>query len=65
VFQKRVLKKYLGPTELTWEWRRLRNEDIHSSTNIFREMKSIRMRRAGNGAHMRKREGHQGFGGDT
>jgi len=26
-------------------------------------MKSIKMRRAGNGAQMRKREVHQGFGG--
>jgi hypothetical protein len=58
VFQNRVLRKYLGLKELTGDWRRLRNEDIydlHSSTNIFREMKSIRMRWAGNRAHMGKR----------
>jgi hypothetical protein len=69
-FQNRVLRKISGPKrdELTGDWRRLRNEDLYdlySSTNIFREMKSIQMRRAGNGAHMRKREVHQGFGGDT
>jgi hypothetical protein len=60
VFQNRVLRKIFGPKrdELTGDWGRLRNDDLydlHSSTNIFREMKSIRMRWAGNGAHMGKR----------
>jgi len=42
--------------EVTGEWRRLHNElnDLYSSPNIVRVIKSRRMRRAGHVAHMGK-----------
>jgi hypothetical protein len=50
--------------EATGEWRRLRNEelnDLYSSPNIIRAIKSIRMRWAGHVAGMGKRAVHTGF----
>jgi len=49
VFENRVLKKTFGPKsdEVTWEWRKLHNEEINdlcSSTNIVRVIKSRRIR---------------------
>jgi hypothetical protein len=51
VFENRVLRIILvfGPRrdEVTGEWRKLHNEelnDLYSSPNIFRVIKSIRMR---------------------
>jgi hypothetical protein len=49
VFENRVLRRIFGPKrdEVTGEWRKLHNEELHdlySSPNIVRVIKSIRMR---------------------
>jgi hypothetical protein len=48
VFEKRVLRTIFGPKvgEVTGEWRKLHNElnDLYSSPNIARVIKSRRMR---------------------
>jgi hypothetical protein len=66
VFENRVLRRIFGPKtdEATWEWRRLHNEelnDLYSSPNIIRVMKSRRMRWAGHVERMGKREVHTGL----
>jgi len=45
VFENRVLRRIFGPRrdEVTWEWRKLHNEernDPYCSPNIFRVIKS-------------------------
>jgi len=62
VFENRVLKRIFGPKKdgVTGEWRELHNEelnDLYSSSNIFRVIKSTRMRWAGHVARMGKRRG--------
>jgi hypothetical protein len=57
VFENRVLRRILGPKrdEVTGEWRKLHNEELHilySSKNIIRQIKSRRMRWAGHVARM-------------
>jgi hypothetical protein len=57
VLETTVLRKIFGPKrdEITEEWRRLRNEELHdsySSLNIIRAIKSRTMKRAGHKAHM-------------
>jgi hypothetical protein len=52
VFENRVLRKMFGPNrdEVTGEWRKLQNKELHdlySSLNILRIIKSRRMRWAG------------------
>ena len=52
VFENMVLRRIFGPRrgEVTGEWRRLHNEDLnnlYSSPNIVRVIKSRRMRWAG------------------
>jgi hypothetical protein len=65
VFENRVLRRIFGPKreEATGVWR-IHNEeinDLYSSPNIFRVIKSRRMRRAEHVARMGEREMHTGF----
>jgi len=62
VFENMVLKRIFGPrrNEVTGEWRRLHNEelnDLYSSPNIVRVIKSKRMRWAGHVACMGEERG--------
>jgi hypothetical protein len=57
VFENRVLRRIFGPKrdEVTGEWRKLHNEELHnlySSADIIRQVKSRRMRWAGHLARM-------------
>jgi hypothetical protein len=58
VFENRVVRRIFGPNkrdEVTGEWRKLHNEELHilySSPNIIRQIKSRRMRWAGHVARM-------------
>jgi hypothetical protein len=57
VFENRVLRRIFGSKrdEVTGEWRKLHNEELHnmySSPDIIRQFKSRRMRWAGNVARM-------------
>jgi hypothetical protein len=62
VFENRVLRRIFGLKwdEVTEEWRKLHNEelqDLYCSPNIFRLIKSRRMRLAGHVARMGNRRG--------
>jgi hypothetical protein len=57
VFENRVLRRIFGPRrdEMTGEWRKLHNEELHnlySSPSIIRTIKLRRMRWAGHVARM-------------
>jgi hypothetical protein len=57
VFENRVLRRIFGPKrdEVTGEWRKLHNEELHNlylSPDIIRQVKSRRMRWAGHVARM-------------
>jgi hypothetical protein len=64
VFENRVLRTIFGPkkVEVTGDWRKLHNEELqnlYSSPNIIRMIKSRRMRLAGHVARMgEKRNTH-------
>jgi hypothetical protein len=67
VFENRVLRRIFGPKrdEVTGEWRKLHNEELHilfSSLNIIGQIKSRRMRWAGHVSRVGE-EILQGFGG--
>jgi hypothetical protein len=60
VFENRVLRRIFGPKrdEVTGKWRRLHNEelnDLYSSPNIIRLIKSRMMRWTGHVARMGER----------
>jgi hypothetical protein len=57
LFENRVLRRIFGPKrdEVTGEWRKLHNEELHnlySSPDIIGQIKSRRMRWAGHVARM-------------
>ena len=65
LFENMVLRRIFGPRrdEVTGEWRRLHNEelnDLYSSPNIVRLIKSRRMRWAGHVARMGEERGRIG-----
>ena len=65
-----MLRRIFGAKrdEITGDWRRLHSEqlnNLYSSTNINRMIKSRRRRWAGHEARMRKGEEHKAFGGKT
>ena len=62
MFENMVLRRIFGPRrdEVTEEWRRLHKEelnDLYSSPNIVRVIKSRRTRLAGHVAHMGEEKG--------
>jgi hypothetical protein len=71
VFENRVLRRIFGPKrdEVTGEWRKLHNEELHdlySSPNIVPVINSGRMRWAGHVARVGEGERRvYGFGGET
>ena len=70
MFENMVSRRIFGPRrdEVRVEWRRLHNEDLndlYSSPNVVRVIKSGRMRWAGHVARMGKERGVQGLCGEA
>jgi hypothetical protein len=71
VFENRVLRRIFGPKndEVTWEWRKLHNEelnDLYPSPNIVQVIKSRRIRRAWHVVRLEERRGiYRVLGGGT
>jgi hypothetical protein len=66
VFENRVRRRIFGlqRDEVTGEWRKLHNEELHnlySSPDIIRKVKSMRMRWAGHVASVGEEISVQGF----
>jgi hypothetical protein len=66
VFENGVLKSIFGlkRDEIIGDWRKLHNEELNdlcSSQNIIRMIKSMRMRGVGHIAHMGEKGMHAGF----
>ena len=66
MFEYRVLKKIFGPkrNKITWEWRRLHNEELYNMYSSLDVMWTTRLRRArwvGHVACMAEREIYRGF----
>jgi hypothetical protein len=70
VFENRVLRRIFAPRrdEVTGDWRKLHNEELHSlyySPNIIIMIKSRRMRWVGNVARMGRNGMHIGYWWET
>jgi hypothetical protein len=70
VFENRVLRGIFGPKrdEVTGEWRKLHNWEIHNfypTPNIIRQIKSRKMRWPGHVARMGQEKNVQDFGEKT
>jgi hypothetical protein len=69
VFENRVIRRIFGPKrdEVTGEWRKFHNEDLHilySAPHIFRQIKSRKNEVGGTcGTHGRGEESVQSFDG--
>jgi hypothetical protein len=66
VFEKRVLRRIFRPKrdEVTEDWRKLHNEELHnlySSSNVIKMIKSRRMREAGHVARIGRRGMRTGY----
>jgi hypothetical protein len=63
VFENRVPRRIFGPKrdEVTGDWRKMHNEELHSSPSIIRMIKSRRMISAGHVARMGRRGMHVGY----